>query len=96
MDAVTGSDQTGKRYWQHIEEKFRKLMPQDATPITRLYRSLQGQWDVIKARCSRSEGMEQVRAQPPSDISIDDYVSTLDIFICNCFVIAFCDHFSIK
>lgn len=27
MDAVTGTDQTGKRYWQRIEDKFFQLMP---------------------------------------------------------------------
>jgi hypothetical protein len=26
MDAVFGTDQTGKRYWQHIEDKFHKIM----------------------------------------------------------------------
>jgi hypothetical protein len=27
MDAVPGTDQTGKLYWQRIEDKFCKLMP---------------------------------------------------------------------
>jgi hypothetical protein len=76
IDAVASNDQTGKRYWQRIEDKFFKLMPRVATPITHSYRSLQGRWDVIKASCSRWSGaMEQVRNSPPSGISIDDYVS---------------------
>jgi hypothetical protein len=27
MDAVSCTDQTGKRYWQHIEDNFHELMP---------------------------------------------------------------------
>jgi hypothetical protein len=84
VNEVTWGDQTDKRYWQCIEDKFCKFMPQVATPVTRSYRSLQGRWAVIKACCSRwAEAMEQVRAQHRSDISIDDYVSALYIFCCN-------------
>jgi hypothetical protein len=76
IDAVTESDQTGNRYWQRIEDKFCKLMPRVATPVTRSYRSLQGQWDAIKVSCSRWYGaLEQVQNAPPSGVGIDDYVS---------------------
>jgi hypothetical protein len=53
MDAVSGTDQTGKRYWQRIEDKFHKLMPRVRHPVDRTYRSLQGRWDAIKPACSR-------------------------------------------
>jgi hypothetical protein len=76
IDAVTGSDQTGKRYWQHIKDKLCKLMPRVATPVTHSYSSLQGRWDAIKASCSRWCGaLEQVWNAPPSGVGIDDYVS---------------------
>uniref|UniRef100_A0ACD5ULB1 Uncharacterized protein n=1 Tax=Avena sativa TaxID=4498 RepID=A0ACD5ULB1_AVESA len=51
-------------------------MPRVANPVTRTYHSLQGRWDVIKATCSRwSEVLEQIRANPPSGVSIDQYES---------------------
>jgi hypothetical protein len=50
MDAVTGTDQTGKRYWQCIEDKFFQLMPPLSTTPICSYRSLQGRWDTIKLR----------------------------------------------
>jgi hypothetical protein len=78
LDAVAGTDQTGKRYWQRIEDKFFQLMPRVANLTPRTYRSLQGRWDVIKACYSRwSASMEQVRNAPPSGVSIDEYVSSL-------------------
>jgi hypothetical protein len=74
IDSVIRSDQTGKRYWQRIEDKFCKLMPRVATLITRSYRSLQGRWDAINASCIRWCGaLEQVRNEPPSGIGIDEY-----------------------
>ncbi|KAK1604113.1 hypothetical protein QYE76_027786 [Lolium multiflorum] len=45
MDVVFDTDQTGKRYWQRIEDKFHKLMPRVCNPVDRTYRSLQGRWD---------------------------------------------------
>jgi hypothetical protein len=42
LDAVAGNDQTGKRYWQRIEDKFFQLMPRVANLTPRTYRSLQG------------------------------------------------------
>lgn len=36
IDACTGSDQTGKRYWQRIEDQFLKMMPR-VKPV--VYRS---------------------------------------------------------
>jgi hypothetical protein len=78
LDSVTGNDQTGKRYWQCIEDKFFKIMPRVATSVTRSYRSLQGRWDAIKDSCSCWCGAsEQVRNAPPSGVGIDDYVSIL-------------------
>jgi hypothetical protein len=76
VDPVTECDQTGKRYWQHIEDKFFKFMPRVASPVTRTYQSLQGRWDAIKTSCSRwSVALEQVRNAPPSGATIDDYMS---------------------
>lgn len=53
MDVVSGTVQTGKRYRQHIEDKFPKLMPRVRHPVDRTYRSLQCRWDAIKPACSR-------------------------------------------
>jgi hypothetical protein len=65
MDAVTSTDQTGKRYWQHIEDNFFKFMPPLSSTPTRSYRSLQGRWDTIKTACSRWAGcIEAVRNEP--------------------------------
>lgn len=76
IDAVTGTDQTGKRYWQRIEDAFFHAMPRNATTAQRSYRSLQGRWDVIKNAVSRWSGcLEQVRNAPPSGTNIDDWVS---------------------
>ena len=76
MDATTGTDQTGKRYWQRIEDKFHKLMPRVRHPVDRTYRSLQGRWDAIKPACSRwAAAMDQVHTNPPSGATIDEYVS---------------------
>jgi hypothetical protein len=76
IDAVTGTDQTGKRYWQRIEDAFFHAMPRNATTAPRSYRSLQGRWDVIKNAVSRWSGcLEQVRNAPPSGTNIDDWVS---------------------
>lgn len=35
IDAVSGTDQTGKRYWQRIEDRFFQLMPQVRQPVYR-------------------------------------------------------------
>ena len=53
LDAIHGTDQTGKRYWQRIEDKFFRLMPTNVERTPRTYRSLQGRWDVIKSAVSR-------------------------------------------
>nr|XP_051214232.1 glutathione S-transferase T3-like [Lolium perenne] len=74
MDAVSGTDQTGKRYWQRIEDKFHKLMPRVRHPIDRTYRSLQGRWDAIKPACSRwAASMDQVVSNPPNGATVDEY-----------------------
>jgi hypothetical protein len=74
LDAVRGTDQTGKSYWLRIEDRFFKILPPMENPVDRTYRSLQGRWDVIKAACSRWSGaLEQVRGQPlPSGRTIDE------------------------
>jgi hypothetical protein len=67
LDSVNGIDQTGKRYWQIIEDKFFHFLPRGKTPTRpRSYRSLQGHWDMIKTNCSRWSGcLEQVINAPP-------------------------------
>ncbi|CAM0901526.1 unnamed protein product [Alopecurus aequalis] len=47
MDACTGTDQTGKRYWQHIEDLYHKLKPRTKSLADRSYRSLEGRWNTI-------------------------------------------------
>jgi hypothetical protein len=37
LDGVTGTDQTGKRYWQRIEDKFFHFMPRLAHMLPRTY-----------------------------------------------------------
>jgi hypothetical protein len=80
LDAVTGTDQTDKRYCQHIEDRFYHNLAIASLLITsnRTARSFQGRWDVIKFCCSRWSGcLEQVQNAPASGITIDDYVSAL-------------------
>jgi hypothetical protein len=80
MDAVHGTDQTGKRYWQRIEDKYCKLKPKTGSLVPRSYRSLQGRWEVIKSACARwSAAMDQVINNPPSGIVESDYVSVLNL-----------------
>ena len=77
LDAVTGTDQTGKRYWQRIEDAYCRLKPRSSTLGYRSFRSLQGRWDVIKPACARwSAAMDQIRNDPPSSIVESDYVSS--------------------
>jgi hypothetical protein len=83
MDAVFGTDQTGKRYWQRIKDKFHKLIPRVRHPVDRTYRSLQGRWDEIKPACSRwAAAMDQVVSNPPSGATVDEYVSEFACFLC--------------
>ena len=78
LDACTGTDQTGKRYWQRIEDQYHKLKPRTKSLADRSYRSLQGRWDTIKPCCSRwSAAMDQVADNPPSGCVPADYVSFL-------------------
>ncbi|KAM0901236.1 hypothetical protein ACQ4PT_020118 [Festuca glaucescens] len=80
MDAVHGMDQTGKRYWQRIEDKYCKLKPKTGRLVHRSYRSLQGRWEVIKPACARwSAAMDQVINAPPSGTVESDYVSILNL-----------------
>lgn len=83
LDAIHGADQTGKRYWQRIEDKFFRLMPKNIEKTPRSYRSLQGRWDVIKVATSRWSGcLEQVYNAPPSGTNEADWVSAFPISCC--------------
>ncbi|KAE8797170.1 putative methionyl-tRNA synthetase [Hordeum vulgare] len=74
MDATTGTDQTGKRYWHRIEDNYCRIKPKNCGFISRSYRSLQGRWDLMKPACARwSAAMDQVRDAPPSGTVESDY-----------------------
>ncbi|KAE8805727.1 putative methionyl-tRNA synthetase [Hordeum vulgare] len=74
MDATTGTDQTGKRYWHRIEDNYFRIKPKNCGFISRSYRSLQGRWDLMKPACARwSAAMDQVRDAPPSGTVESDY-----------------------
>ena len=53
MDAGVGTDQTGKRYWQRIEDQYCKIKPKTRSLVHRSYRSLQGRWELMKPHCAR-------------------------------------------
>jgi hypothetical protein len=79
IDAVHGTDQPGKRYWQRIEDKYCKLKPKTGRLVHRSFWSLQGRWEVIKPACARwSAAMDQVINAPPSGTVESDYVSILN------------------
>jgi hypothetical protein len=70
VDAVTANDQIGKKYGQHIKDKFHRFM---STPSTRSLQSLQGLYDVTKQCCSYWSGcLDQVRNAPPIGCPIDE------------------------
>ncbi|XBJ07876.1 hypothetical protein VPH35_013321 [Triticum aestivum] len=74
MDASTDTDQTGKRYWQRIEDNYCRIKPKNSGFISRTYRSLQGRWELMKPACARwSAAMDQVRDAPPSGTVESDY-----------------------
>ncbi|XBI88500.1 hypothetical protein VPH35_026465 [Triticum aestivum] len=74
MDATTGTDQTGKRYWQRIEDVYCRIKPKNSGFIHRTFRSLQGRWELIKPACAHwSAAMYQVRDAPPSGTVESDY-----------------------
>ncbi|XBJ24963.1 hypothetical protein VPH35_002735 [Triticum aestivum] len=74
MDATTGTNQTGKRYWQRIEDTYCRIKPKNSGFISRTYRSLQGRWELMKPACPRwSVAMDQVRDAPPSGTVESDY-----------------------
>nr|XP_051190097.1 uncharacterized protein LOC127303396 [Lolium perenne] len=74
MDACTGVDQGGKRYWQRIEDLYHQLKPRTKSMADRSYRSLEGRWNIIKPACSRwSAAMDQVADNPPSGCVPEDY-----------------------
>ncbi|KAE8779982.1 putative methionyl-tRNA synthetase [Hordeum vulgare] len=74
MDATTGTDQTGKLYWQRIEDNYCRIKPKNSGFISRTYRSLQGRWELMKPACARwSAAMDQVRDAPPSGTVESDY-----------------------
>ncbi|KAE8792724.1 putative methionyl-tRNA synthetase [Hordeum vulgare] len=74
MDASTGTDQTGKRYWQRIEDSYCKIKTKTGGYISSTYRSLQGRWELMKPQCARwSAAMDQVKDAPPSGTVESDY-----------------------
>ncbi|XP_051216730.1 uncharacterized protein [Lolium perenne] len=74
MDACTGVDQGGKRYWQRIEDLYHQLKPRTKSMADRSYRSLEGRWNIIIPACSRwSAAMDQVADNPPSGCVPEDY-----------------------
>ncbi|KAI4972709.1 hypothetical protein ZWY2020_003634 [Hordeum vulgare] len=74
MDATTGTDQTGKRYWHWIEDNYCRIKLKNCGFLSRSYRSLQGRWDLMKPSCARwSAAMDQVRDAPPSGTVESDY-----------------------
>ncbi|KAE8768909.1 putative methionyl-tRNA synthetase [Hordeum vulgare] len=74
MDATTGTDQTGKRYWHRIEDNYCRIKPKNCGFLSRSYRSLQGRWDLMKPACARwSAAMDQVKDAPPSGTVESDY-----------------------
>jgi hypothetical protein len=76
MDACTGVDQAGKRYWQRIEDLYHQLKPRTKSMADRSYRSLEGRWNIIKLACSRwSAAVDQKANNPPSGCVPEDYVS---------------------
>ncbi|CAM0871744.1 unnamed protein product [Alopecurus aequalis] len=74
LDASTGTDQTGKRYWQRIEDVYCKIKPKTGGYGARSYRLLQGRWELMKPHCARwSVAMDQVKDAPPSGTVESDY-----------------------
>ncbi|KAE8783900.1 putative methionyl-tRNA synthetase [Hordeum vulgare] len=74
MDATTGTDQTGKRYWQRIEDNYCRIKPKNSGFSSHTYWSLQGRWELMKPACARwSAAMDQVRDAPPSGTVESDY-----------------------
>ncbi|KAK1652799.1 hypothetical protein QYE76_070604 [Lolium multiflorum] len=73
MDAMTGTGQTGNRYWERIEDKFFQLMPPLSSTPTRSYRSLQGRWDSIKTACSRWAGCIEGVSNSPPGVGVGDW-----------------------
>ncbi|KAK1626959.1 hypothetical protein QYE76_001274 [Lolium multiflorum] len=64
MNAVTGTDQTGKRYWQLIEDKFFKFMlPLSSTPTSSTVHSKN---DGIPSRRRVTDELVAL-SSPPSD-----------------------------
>jgi hypothetical protein len=88
IDASTGTDQTGKRYWQCIEDTYCKMKPKIGGYISRSYRSLQGRWELMKPQCAHwSAAMAQVIDAPPSGSVESDYVSA---YVCYFDVLCIC------
>ncbi|CAM0948118.1 unnamed protein product [Alopecurus aequalis] len=80
LDASTGTDQTGKRYWQRIEDVYCKIKPKTGGFGARSYRSLQGRWELMKPHCARwSAAMDQVMDAPPSGTVESDYEGIADL-----------------
>jgi hypothetical protein len=75
LDAVTGNDQSGKKCRKRIEDMFHRMRLKTSVGANRMLISLQGWYDTIKKCCSRWVAcLEQVKNNPPSGATIDDFV----------------------
>jgi hypothetical protein len=75
LDAVTGNDQSGKKCRKRIEDMFHRMRLKTSVGANRMLISLQGWYDTIKKCCSRwAACLEQVKNNPPSGSTIDDFV----------------------
>jgi hypothetical protein len=73
---VTDNDQSRKKYWQRIEDKIHQMGPKKSEGARRTMRSLQGWYNTIKKCFSRwAACLEQVKNNPQSGATIDDFVS---------------------
>ncbi|KAE8785967.1 putative methionyl-tRNA synthetase [Hordeum vulgare] len=80
LDASTGTDHTGKRYWQRIEDVYCKIKPKTGGYTPRRYRSLQGRWELMNPHCARwSAAMDQVKDAPPSGTVESDYEAIAEL-----------------
>ncbi|CAM0873322.1 unnamed protein product [Alopecurus aequalis] len=80
LDASTGTDQTGKRYWQCIEDTYCKMKSKTGGYGSHSNRWLQGRWELMKPHCARwSAAMDQVKDAPPSGTMESDYEAIADL-----------------
>jgi hypothetical protein len=66
MDACTGVDQAGKRYWQRIEDLYHHLKPRTKSMADRSYRSLEVRKMLVRqARVASAVGASTPRGESP-------------------------------